>query len=65
MKAYIKIKELRIKHNLTQTELAKKSHISQSYLSELEHNKKSPTLRQLGKIAEALEVHPTELFYFK
>lgn len=63
MTPYLKIKEVRIKERLTQTELAKKSKISQSYLSELESNKKSPTLRQLCKIAKALNVHPNELWF--
>lgn len=63
MTPYLKIKEIRIKKNFTQTELAKKAHISQSYLSELESNKKSPTLRQLCRIAEALSVQPEELWF--
>lgn len=45
MEPYLKIKEIRIEKKLTQIQLAKKANISQSYLSELEHNKKSPTLR--------------------
>lgn len=49
---------------LTQIQLAKKARISQSYLSELESNKKSPTLRQLCKIADALGVLPSELVYY-
>ncbi len=49
---------------LTQTRLAKKAKMSQSYLSELESNKKSPTLRQLCKIADALGVKPGELVYY-
>ncbi len=64
MDAYINIRSVRISKRISQTELAKKANISQSYISELEHNKKSPTLRQLCKIAKALKVHPSELFYF-
>lgn len=63
MTPYLKIKELRIRNGITQSALAKKAHISQSYLSELEHNKKSSTLRQLCKITEALSVHPDELWF--
>lgn len=64
MTAYLLIKEVRLSKNLSQMELAKKSGISQSYLSELESNKKSPTLRLLCKIAEALNVQPEELVNF-
>lgn len=61
---YVKIKEVRIEKKLSQTQLAKKAKMSQSYLSELESNKKSPTLRQLCKIADALGVMPSELVYY-
>ena len=64
MKSYIKIKNVRIKKGISQSKLAKMAKISQSYLSELENNKKSPTLRVLCKIAEALNVTPSELFYY-
>lgn len=64
MKAYVKIKDVRIEKKLAQIELARRAGISQSYLSELESNKKSPTLRQLCKIADALGVHPSELVYY-
>lgn len=64
MDAYVKIREVRQEKNISQKELARKAEISQSYLSELEHNKKSPTLRQLCKIAEALNVKPGDLVYY-
>lgn len=64
MEPFLKIKEIRVDKKLSQSELARKADISQSYLSELESNKKSPTLRQLCKIADALEVHPMELIYY-
>lgn len=64
MTSFVRIEEVRINKNLTQIELARKAKISQSYLSELEHNKKSPTLRLLCKIAEALDVQPGELVYY-
>lgn len=64
MDAYVKIREVRLEKNISQKELAKKAEISQSYLSELEHNKKSPTLRQLCKIAEALNTKPGDLVYY-
>lgn len=63
MTPLLKIKEIRVEKGLTQIELARKANISQSYLSELESNKKSPTLRQLCKIADALNVQPDELWF--
>lgn len=64
MEPFLKIKEIRVDKKLSQKELARKAGISQSYLSELESNKKSPTLRQLCKIADALGVHPSVLVYY-
>lgn len=61
---YVKVKEVRLSKNLTQKKLAELAGISQSYLSELEVNKKSPTLNKLCKIAEALEVKPGDLVYY-
>ncbi len=60
----LKIKDVRLTKKLSQNELAKKVGMSQGYLSELESNKKSPTLRQLCKIADALGVDPRELVYY-
>jgi len=64
MEPYLRIREVRVDKKMSQSELARKAGISQSYLSELESNKKSPTLRQLCKIANALGVHPGELVYY-
>lgn len=64
MEPRVKIKEVRIEKKLSQSQLARLANMSQSYLSELESNKKSPTLRQLCKIADALGVHPSELVYY-
>lgn len=61
---YLKIKDVRIAKKISQNALAGKIGMSQGYLSELESNKKSPTLRQLCKIAEALDVDPRELVYY-
>lgn len=40
------------------------SGLSQSYISELENGLKSPTLRAVEKIANALHIHPLELIEF-
>jgi transcriptional regulator with XRE-family HTH domain len=54
------IRKYRIEKGMTQAELARKSRVRQSYISQLESapNAKSPTLRVLFQIAEALQVCP-------
>lgn len=63
MKLYIK--ELRKQRGISLRELSRKSGISIGYLSELENelNKKNnPTVKNICKIAKALEINPAELF---
>lgn len=55
------IKKYRNLRGMTQTELAKKADVKQSYISQLEKNSpkaKSPTLKVIFRIASALEVCP-------
>ena len=57
-----KIKEFRKKNNLTIRELANKSSVSASYISDLESvGKKKPSLDVLSKIATALNISVSEL----
>lgn len=57
-----KIKEFRKKNNLTMRELAEKSSISASYISDLENMRnKKPSLDVLSKIADALNISVSEL----
>jgi transcriptional regulator with XRE-family HTH domain len=61
MEYLLLIKEYRKKLGLTQEELAQKAKMNQSYLSQLERNlphAKSPTLRMIFNIANALNVCP-------
>lgn len=60
----MRIKEVRLSKKLTQKKLSKLIPISQSYLSELENNKKNPSVQLLCKIADALEVSPEQLIYY-
>lgn len=62
------IKEIRIKQGLTQSQLARKSNIRQSYISQLERNipnAKSPTLRIMFQISTALGICPHFLVQYK
>lgn len=56
-----KIKFLREKKELTQTELANKAGIHPVSVRKYETNKMTPTLAQIYKLAKALGVHPTTL----
>ena len=49
-----KIKKLRTYKGLTQELFAKEIGISRSYLSDLENNRKSPTIETLEKIAKKM-----------
>ncbi|NMM65226.1 helix-turn-helix transcriptional regulator [Clostridium sp. P21] len=51
-----KIKCERLKKRLKQYELAKKAGISNTFLSDIEINRSSPSLKTLDKIARALEI---------
>lgn len=51
-----KIKRERLKKSLKQYELAEKANISNTYLSDIEVGRTSPSLKTLKKIAKALEV---------
>ncbi len=50
------IKKLRKARKITQTQLAKSSGITQTYLSQIENNQKEPTIPTLKAIAEGLLV---------
>ena len=48
------IKKLRKARKVTQTQLAKSSGITQTYLSQIENNQKEPTIPTLKAIAKSL-----------
>ena len=56
------IKEFRISKNFTQEELSEKAGISSDYLSEIERGKRTPSLKRLILIAEALDVEIYKFF---
>lgn len=58
------LKSVRVKKNLTIGELAKISGVSKSYISEVENNKKIPTIDVICRLAVALEVKPEELYKY-
>lgn len=67
MQYILLIKQYRIGKNMTQHELARKSRLNHSYISQLENNHpkaKSPTLRVIFRIARALEICPHKLIQY-
>lgn len=56
------IRKYRNKKFISQSKLAKEAKISQSYLSAIEREEKSPTLRMLYRISKELKVCPKLLF---
>ena len=54
----IKLKYYRELMGISQKELAEKIQISQGYISEIEKNIKSPTIRMLYHISAALKICP-------
>ena len=57
-----RLKYLRERRNLTQTDLALKAHVSQSTIAQIESGKKDPSIATVKKIAMALGVHLAVLF---
>jgi len=56
-----RLKNLRIRRALTQRELAERAGLSTNALNRLELGKAEPHMSTLRKLAQALDVDPTEL----
>lgn len=54
-------KRIRRELGLSQEEVAFRAGLKRSYLSDLERGTRNPTVRALGRIADALEVRPSQL----
>lgn len=57
-----RIKQLRIKNDLTLEELASRTELTKGFLSQLERNLTSPSIQTLNDIAEALGVDMSRFF---
>lgn len=55
------LRDAREAAGMTQEELAHKAEVDRPYISLLEHNKKSPTLKMLFRLCDALEIQASEL----
>jgi len=59
-----RVRELRKRKRLTQTELAEKAGIDPKYIGQIERGETNPTVRLLANIAQALDISLAELFTF-
>lgn len=61
----IKLKSLRKEHGLTQEELSEVMEISSQHLSYVESGRRGPSFEFIISASKALEIEPSELFYFE
>lgn len=59
------IKELRLKHHLTQEEFAEKIGVSLQGVSNIERNRYQPTSKTIDNICKAFNITPVELLLIK
>ena len=52
----------RKKNNLTQEELSEKIGLNLNYIADIESRAKFPTAENIDAIADALDIHPAQLF---
>jgi transcriptional regulator with XRE-family HTH domain len=56
------LRELRETHGLSQTRLAELAGLNRNYVGDVERGRRNPCLDNIIKLAEALDVSPSELF---
>ena len=57
----IKLREFRVKANLTQQQLADKTGVSKSHISEIENFRKEPSIKLLIHLSVILEICPCRM----
>jgi len=60
----IKVREKRLAHGLSQEELANRSGVHRTYIGMIERAEKNITLKNIEKIAKALDISIDELMKF-
>ena len=58
----LNVRRLRNARGLTQETLAGAAEIDVTYLRGIEAGRRNPSLMVMGRIADALDAHPTDLF---
>lgn len=56
------LRELREKRDLSQTRLSELAGLNRNYVGDVERGRRNPCLDNILKLAEALDVAPSELF---
>ena len=59
-----KIKEIRVEKGLSQEELASLCRLHRTYISDIERGGRNVSIENIEKIANALEINPSELLKF-
>lgn len=59
------LKNIRLKKNITQEQLAFLCDLDRTYVSGIERGKRNISLMNIYKIASALNIHPSELLIFE
>ena len=60
-----RVKELRLKQNISQEELAFRCGLSKNYISDVERGTRNISLKSIEKIADGLAIRIKELFEIK
>ena len=58
------LREIRLKQNLSQVDLAYKGNFDRNYIGMLERGERNPSLKNLQRLAETLEIKLPELLNF-
>ncbi len=56
------LRRLRVERNISQDDLALIANVERAYVGYLERGQRNPTVATLGRLAEALDVHISQLF---
>ena len=56
------VRRLRVERKLTQEQLAHDAGVDLTYVGGIERGRRNPSVDVLGRLAQSLDVHPTELF---
>lgn len=60
----MRVKEIRLRQNISQEELAFRCGLSKNYISDVERGRRNISLRSIEKIASGFQINEKELFIF-
>ncbi|WP_407358043.1 helix-turn-helix domain-containing protein [Microbacterium sp. LTA6] len=56
-----RVREIRIGHGWSQEDFAHRASLDRTYVSGIERGRRNPTLDIIHRLAQALDVHPSDL----